>query len=53
MDDAVKRALSLTDEEDTLTVVTADHSHSFTTQGYVGRGNEILGKKLNISSHIT
>ena len=44
MDEAVKVAVEMTDEEDTLIVVTSDHSHSFTTGGYVSRGNDILGK---------
>ena len=46
MDDAVKTGQSLTSEEDTLMVVTADHSHSFVSQGYPSRGNAILGKWL-------
>ena len=43
MDEAVKVAVEMTNEEDTLIVVTSDHSHSFTTGGYVSRGNDILG----------
>ena len=31
--------------EDTLLVVTADHSHVFNIAGYATRGNDILGKK--------
>ncbi|MFC6197489.1 alkaline phosphatase [Ponticaulis profundi] len=44
LDEAVKMALSLTDPEETLIIVTADHSHVFTMAGYAARGNPILGK---------
>lgn len=44
MDEAVKKALELTRDEDTLIIVTADHSHTFTIAGYPSRGNPILGK---------
>jgi len=40
---AVKKATELTDEKDTLIIVTADHSHVFTMAGYPRRGNPILG----------
>ncbi|XP_060066465.1 alkaline phosphatase-like [Ylistrum balloti] len=43
LEDAVKEAVTLTDEEDTLIVVTADHSHVFAVGGYPSRGNDILG----------
>ncbi|XP_044523771.1 alkaline phosphatase, tissue-nonspecific isozyme [Gracilinanus agilis] len=43
MDRAIGRAGTLTSLEDTLTVVTADHSHVFTFGGYTPRGNSIFG----------
>ncbi|XP_038075941.1 alkaline phosphatase-like [Patiria miniata] len=42
-DAAVAKAVELTNEEDTLIIVTADHSHVMTLGGYQSRGNPILG----------
>lgn len=42
-DRAVHRASQLTKESETLTVVTADHSHVFTFGGNTPRGNPIFG----------
>lgn len=42
--DAVAKAVELTQREDTLIIVTADHSHVLTMAGYPTRGNPILGK---------
>ncbi|XP_041647650.1 intestinal-type alkaline phosphatase [Cheilinus undulatus] len=42
-DRSIGRAAELTSELDTLTVVTADHSHVFALGGYSGRGNPVLG----------
>ncbi|XP_020774258.1 alkaline phosphatase, tissue-nonspecific isozyme [Boleophthalmus pectinirostris] len=43
MDRAIGRADLLTSIHDTLTVVTADHSHVFNFGGYTMRGNTIFG----------
>ncbi|XP_036603698.1 alkaline phosphatase, tissue-nonspecific isozyme isoform X2 [Trichosurus vulpecula] len=43
MDRAIGQAGAMTSVEDTLTVVTADHSHVFTFGGYTPRGNSIFG----------
>lgn len=43
LSNAVRKALEKTSAKDTLIVVTADHSHTFTIAGYPERGNPILG----------
>jgi alkaline phosphatase len=40
---AVQYAVEHTDPDETLIMVTADHSHVFTIAGYPKRGNDILG----------
>lgn len=42
-DQAIRTALELTSREDTLIIVTADHSHTLTISGYAPRNNPILG----------
>ncbi|XP_069468271.1 alkaline phosphatase-like [Ambystoma mexicanum] len=50
MDNAVGRASILTTEHDTLTVVTADHSHVFNFGGYTERGTSIFGLAPDLSN---
>lgn len=47
-EEAIKAAVDLTDERETLIIVTADHSHTFTMGGYPKRGNDILGKLYSL-----
>nr|XP_048284904.1 alkaline phosphatase, germ cell type-like [Myodes glareolus] len=42
-DSAIAKADQLTSEQDTMILVTADHSHVFSFGGYVPRGNSIFG----------
>ncbi|KAJ7363614.1 hypothetical protein OS493_009776 [Desmophyllum pertusum] len=48
---ACGKAATMTDRDDTLLIVTADHSHVFTMGGYPKRGNPIFG--LNIEDDET
>jgi alkaline phosphatase len=43
MDDAVAYAVKVTNPDDTLIIVTADHSHTLTISGYPEQGGDILG----------
>ncbi len=48
LSEAVQAAVDSTNPEETLIIVTADHSHVFTIAGYPKRGNPILGKVIAI-----
>ena len=48
MNEAVKAAVSKVDLDETLIVVTADHSHTLTINGYPKRGNPILGLAVDV-----
>ncbi|KAJ0176286.1 hypothetical protein K1T71_008460 [Dendrolimus kikuchii] len=43
MENAVQLAMSMTDERDTLIIVTSDHTHTLSINGYPYRGTNIFG----------
>ena len=48
--EAVRIADELTDDAETLIVVTADHEHAIALNGYCGRGSDILGLCMEVNN---
>jgi len=46
--DAIRKALELTSSADTLIIVTADHEHAISFNGYCGRGSAITGLCMKV-----
>lgn len=44
--DAIQKAIDITNENETLLIVTSDHSHSMVFTGYPDRSSSILCKEL-------
>lgn len=40
---AIQKAVDITNEEDTLIVVTSDHAHTMSFSGYAQRGSDVFG----------
>ena len=53
LDRAVEAALGLVDLDETLIIVTADHSHNMTIAGYPRRDNPILGVVVDVNGRVS
>ena len=52
MEEAVRRALTMVNTDETLLIVTADHSHPLNIGSYATRGNPILGGYAFITTNL-
>ncbi|KOB52019.1 putative Alkaline phosphatase, tissue-nonspecific isozyme, partial [Operophtera brumata] len=52
-DDAIQRALAMTDEQDTLIIVTADHTHTLSINGYQDRGADLFASRWDSTNYTT
>ena len=52
MQNAVEKALQKTSEEDTLIIVTADHSHAFSFAGYADLADDFLGMCMTTNCYL-
>lgn len=49
--EAIRKAMAMVNLDETLILVTADHSHVMTFSGYPSRGNPILGKVKSVDKN--
>lgn len=52
-DEAIMKAVEMTDEKDTLIVVTADHAHTMSVSGYPARGSDIFTNLEEAADNLT
>jgi alkaline phosphatase len=52
-DDAIGDTLNRVSTKDTMVVVTADHSHTFTLGGWTFRGNSLFGISVNSRANVS